>query len=196
MIYDIRHVTTYSYESPVNFARCSLRLEPKSGDGQQLISHSVEIRPRPADRAVRRDFFGTHTESILIETAHRNLRVDSRSRVSVSRKAFDRAAPSPSWEDIRDVAFEATSQGPVSPVGYVFASSLVPVLAPVTAYAVASFPPGGGIVSGAADLMRRIGRATSREVLVPRMERAGLHLPSDAENTRVTLDTAAARRSP
>jgi len=98
VIYDIRHVTTYAYESPVSFARCSLRLEPKSGDGQQLISHSVEIRPRPADRAVRRDFFGTHTESILIETAHRNLRIDSRSRVSVSRKVPDRAAPSPSWD--------------------------------------------------------------------------------------------------
>ena len=28
MIYDIRHVTTYSYESPVSFARCTLRLEP------------------------------------------------------------------------------------------------------------------------------------------------------------------------
>ena len=156
MIYDIRHVTTYAYESQVSFARCSLRLEPRSGDGQQLISHSVEIRPRPADRAVRRDFFGTHTESILIETAHRSLRIDSRSRVSVSRKALDRAAPSPSWDDIRDVAFEATSLGPASPVGYVFASALVPVQAPVTAYAAASFPPGGGILSGAADLMRRI----------------------------------------
>ena len=114
----------------------------ESGDGQQLISHSVEIRPRPADRAVRRDFFGTHTESILIETAHRNLRIDSRSRVSVSRKAPDRAAPSPAWENIRDVAFEATSLGPASPVGYVFASALVPVQAPVTAYAAASFPAG------------------------------------------------------
>src|SRR5215207_4134841 len=152
----IRHVTTYAYESPVNFARCSLRLEPKSGDGQQLISHSVEIRPRPADRAVRRDFFGTHTEGILIETAHRNLRIDSRSRVSVSRKALDRAAPSPSWDEIRDVAFEATSLGPASPIGYVFASALVPVQAPVTAYAAASFLPGGGILAGTADLMRRI----------------------------------------
>ena len=64
VIYDIRHVTTYAYESPVSFARCSLRLEPKSGDGQELISHSVEIRPRPAERTVRRDFFGTHTESV------------------------------------------------------------------------------------------------------------------------------------
>ena len=143
MIYDIRHVTTYSYESPVSFARCSLRLEPRSGDGQQLVSHSVEIRPRPAERTVRRDFFGTHTESVLIETAHRSLRIDSRSRVSVSRQALGRTTQSPSWESVRDVAFEASSLGPASPVGYVFASSLVPVQAPVTAYAAASFAPGG-----------------------------------------------------
>lgn len=156
MIYDIRHVTTYAYESAVSFARCSLRLEPRTGDGQQLISHSVEIRPRPAERTVRRDFFGTHTESVLIETAHRNLRIDSRSRVQVSRQVVERTAPSQSWEDVRDVAFEATSLGPASPIGYVFASSLVPVQAPVTAYAAASFPQGRGIVAGAVDLMHRI----------------------------------------
>ena len=156
MIYDIRHVTTYSYESAVSFARCSLRLEPRSGDGQQLVSHTVEIRPKPAERTIRRDFFGTHTESVLIETAHRSLRIDSRSRVSVSRQALGRAAPSPSWESVRDVAFEASSLGPSSPVGYVFASSLVPVLGPVTAYAAASFPQGQGILVGAVDLMHRI----------------------------------------
>jgi transglutaminase-like putative cysteine protease len=156
VIYDIRHVTTYAYESAVSFARCSLRLEPKSGDGQQLVSHSVDIRPRPAERTIRRDFFGTHTESVLIETAHRSLRIDSRSRVSVSRRAPDRAAPSPAWERVRDVASEAASLGPSSPVGYVFASSLIPVLRPVTAYASASFSPGRGMLAGAADLMRRI----------------------------------------
>ncbi len=104
MIYDIRHVTTYNYENPVSFARCALRLEPKSGDGQQLVSHSVEIRPRPADRTIRHDFFGTHTESVLIETAHRTLRIDSRSRVSVCRHAPDRAAQGPAWEAVRDLA--------------------------------------------------------------------------------------------
>jgi transglutaminase-like putative cysteine protease len=156
VIYDIRHVTAYSYESPVSFARCSLRLEPQSGNGQELISHSVEIRPRPADRTTRRDFFGTLTESILIETAHRSLRIDSRSRVAVARHVPGRTAPSPPWESVRDVAFEATSLGPSSPVGYVFASALVPVLAPLTAYASASFPREGGILVGAADLMRRI----------------------------------------
>jgi transglutaminase-like putative cysteine protease len=156
VIYDIRHVTTYSYESPVSFARCSLRLEPKSGDGQQLVSHGVDIRPRPADRTIRHDFFGTHTESVLIETAHRHLRIDSRSRVSVSRRAPARAAPSPGWESVRDVAFESTSLGPESPIGYVFASPLVPMQQPVTSYAAMSFPPGSGILAGAVDLMHRI----------------------------------------
>jgi transglutaminase-like putative cysteine protease len=156
VIYDIRHVTTYSYESSVSFARCSLRLEPRSGDGQQLVSHAVEIRPRPAERTVRHDFFGTHTESVLIETPHRNLRIDSRSRVSVLRRAPNRAAPSPAWETVRDVAFEATSLGPASPIGYVFASPLVPVQQPVTLYAARSFLPGRGILAGAVDLMHRI----------------------------------------
>jgi transglutaminase-like putative cysteine protease len=156
VIYDIRHVTTYAYESPVSFARCSLRLEPRSGDGQQLVSHSVDIKPRPSDRTVRRDFFGTHTESIVIEAAHRHLRIDSRSRVSVFRRTPGRTAPSPAWEIVRDVAFEATSLAPASPIGYVFASALVPVQQPVTAYASASFPPGMGVLVGAVDFMHRI----------------------------------------
>jgi transglutaminase-like putative cysteine protease len=156
VIYDIRHVTTYAYESPVSFARCTLRLEPRNGDGQQLISHHVEIRPRPAERTSRRDFFGTFTESVVIEAPHKNLRIDSRSRVSVDRRAPGRTAPSPPWEQVRDVAFAAASLGPTSPVSYVFKSALVPVLSPVTAYAAASFPPGIGALVGAVDLMHRI----------------------------------------
>jgi transglutaminase-like putative cysteine protease len=57
---------------------------------------------------------------------------------------------------VRDVAFEATSLGPESPIGYVFASPLVPVQRPVTEYAAASFPSAGGIIAGAVNLMHRI----------------------------------------
>jgi len=156
VIYDIRHLTSYVYEFPVSFARCSLRLEPRSGDGQELISHAVEIRPRPAERTSRRDFFGTHTESVVFEASHRHLRIDSRSRVSVARTAPGRSAPSPAWESVRDAAFQATSLGPKSPVGYVFASALVPVLGSVTAYAAESFLKGAGVIGGAVDLMHRI----------------------------------------
>ena len=47
----------------------------------------------------------------------------------------------------------------------------------------------GSLEGMKADLLRQIGRATSREVLVPKMERAGLHLPSDSENTRIPVDS-------
>jgi len=156
VIYDIRHVTTYAYDAPVSFARCSLRLKPRIGDGQELISHSVEIRPKPAERTARRDFFGTLTESVVIEAPHRNLRIDSRSRVNVARHAPSRTASSSPWEGVRDLAFSAKSLKPDSPVGFVFASALVPVLQPVTAYAAESFLPGIGVLAGAVDLMHRI----------------------------------------
>ena len=156
MIYDIRHVTTYSYESPVSFARCSLRLEPKNGDGQQLISHGVEIKPLPLDRTVRTDFFGIRTESIVIESAHRVLRIDARSRVDVARATPSRDMESPPWEQVREAAFASNALMASSPVGYLFASPLVPVLSPITDYAAASFAAGGGIFVAAADLMQRI----------------------------------------
>ncbi len=156
MIYDIRHVTTYTYESPVSFARCSLRLEPKSGDGQALISHAVEINPATRERSARVDFFGIKTESVVIESAHRLLRIDARSRVNVDRMAIARDTQSPGCEHVRESAYAADSLNASSPVGYMFASPLVPLILPVKTYAQESFAKGRGIVACASDLMRRI----------------------------------------
>jgi len=156
VIYDIRHVTTYSYGSQVSFARCSLRLKPVSDSGQRLVSHSVDIKPRPASRASRVDFFGTDTESILIEVPHRLLRIDARSRVEVSRLAPARDAGSPGWESVRDAAFDSASLSAGAPIGYVFASPLAPIHDAVTRYAAQSFPSARGILAGAVDLMHRI----------------------------------------
>ncbi|WP_441230191.1 transglutaminase family protein [Tardiphaga sp. 215_C5_N2_1] len=156
MIYEIRHVTTYSYESSVSYARCSLRLQPNSSAGQQLVSHSVDIKPLPAARAMRTDFFGTPTESVLIETPHKMLRIDSRSRVYVERFAPGRGDVSPSWESVREASFDSSDLSGASPIGYVFASPLVPIIDAVTDYAAVSFTEGRGILAGAVDLMHRI----------------------------------------
>lgn len=158
MIYDIRHVTTYNYASPVSFARCALRLVPESDAGQQLLSHKIDIKPKPALRQVRTDFFGTIIECIVVDTPHRLLRIDSRARVAVERIAPPQDAQSPPWEYVRDLAFAATDIAARSPVNYVFPSPLIPVVREATAYAVASFPEGRGILAGSADLMQRIYR--------------------------------------
>ena len=156
MIYDIRHITTYSYESPVSFARCSLRLQPADNHEQHLVSHSVEIKPVPAERSTRIDFFGIRTENIVIETAHRVLQIDSRSRVAVERETPKADQAFPPWEKVRQDAFDSNDPGATSPVGYLFASPLVPIVAPVTDYAAQSFPPGQNFLTGVSDLMRRI----------------------------------------
>ncbi|KIZ44879.1 MULTISPECIES: transglutaminase family protein [Rhodopseudomonas] len=156
MIYDIRHVTTYSYSSSVSFARCSLRLKPVSDSGQQLISYSVEIKPRPASRTSRLDYFGTDTESIVIEAPHRLLRIDARSRVEVSRRAPARDGGSPAWESVREAAFDSSSLSADAPIGYVFESPLVPIQEPVTRYAAQSFASARGILAGSVDLMHRV----------------------------------------
>ncbi len=158
MIYDIRHVTTYNYPSPVSFARCSLRLSPATGKDQRLLSHRIDIKPKPVQRSVRTDFFGTVTESIVIDTPHRSLRIDSRARVSVDRVALPRDAESPAWENVSDTAFADKQVAASSPVNYLFASPLVPILPEATGYAALSFPPDRGILAGSADLMQRIYR--------------------------------------
>ena len=158
MIYEIRHVTTYSYESTVSFARCTLRLQPCSGDGQQLLTHRVDIQPGPEDMTTRIDFFGTLAASVLIESPHRELRIESLSRVDVSRAALARTQCSPGWEAVRDASFAAKDLAANSPINYVFASPMVPLPDPVTAYASESFPAGRGILASAVDLMSRIRR--------------------------------------
>ena len=44
------------------------------------------------------------------------------------------------------------------------------------------------------DLERQIKLATSRAVLVPKMAKAGLHLPTDLENTYLKVDSLPPRR--
>jgi transglutaminase-like putative cysteine protease len=156
VIYEIRHVTTYSYESSVSFARCSLRLQPTSSAGQHLVSHIIDIKPAPATRSKRTDFFGTQTESVLIDNPHRMLRIDSRSRVYVERFAPSRGDHSPAWENVREASFDSNDLSGASPISYVFASPLVPIVDAVTAYAATSFRPGRGILAAAVDLMSRI----------------------------------------
>ncbi|MFE0752328.1 transglutaminase N-terminal domain-containing protein [Inquilinus sp. NPDC058860] len=157
MIYDIRHLSTYTYETPVSFARCVLRLLPSDRAEQRVLSRSIEVKPVPAASAVRRSFFGNDVVAVTIEAAHRELKVDARSRVEVARDAGDllRQASRP-WDEVRERAFAAATLAPSSPAHHLYPSRLVPILGPLSAYAHVSFPPGRPILEAATELMQRI----------------------------------------
>ncbi|MER2264599.1 transglutaminase family protein [Methylobacterium oxalidis] len=157
MIYTLRHLTAYRYRRPVRFARCSMRLRPRDGEGQIVLESRVTISPEPRTRTVRRDAFGIETVSITLDAPHTEFRVEALSRVDVARPPLPEPESGPSWEAVRAAALAERSLGPDAPAHFLFPSARVPLVPAVTEYARASFPPGRSAYGGAVELMHRIG---------------------------------------
>ena len=102
MIYDIRHVTDYVYETPVSSAKLALRLTPRDGHGQHCQTHALHITPQPSALSTERDFFGNEVTIATIDHPMSDLTVEMRARVEVSRPASLAAGMSPVWDDIRN----------------------------------------------------------------------------------------------
>ncbi|ACL60218.1 transglutaminase family protein [Methylobacterium nodulans] len=156
MIYLLRHVTAYTYRNAVTHARCTLRLTPRDGEGQRVLSHRLRIHPAPQDRETIRDFFGNAATTLTVETPHRAFRIEAVSRIEVERMELPDLASGLAWEEVRERVLACPSLAPDAPVHFVSPSRRVPLVAEVTDYARASFPLKGGAYAGAVDLMRRI----------------------------------------
>jgi transglutaminase-like putative cysteine protease len=149
-------VTTCSYGATVTYSRCNLRCLPKDGPGQRVIDSRLEITPEAAESDERRCFFGNRVVRARIETPHRELRAEAHARVEV-----DRTRPpqnTPSWEEVRDAAFDADSLAATSPAHFLYPSRFVPLFEPAVDYARASFTPHRPVVEAASELMGRIRR--------------------------------------
>ena len=156
MIYDICHVTSYEYSSPVTYAHCSLRLLPKERPGQIVHTSWLDINPVPARITERFCFFGNRVTSLTIETAHRALMVEMRACVEVERDSPPGQEATLAWESVRDACFGAASLHSQSPAHFLFPSSFVPRFQPAADYAGISFTPGRPVLAAAVDLMHRI----------------------------------------
>jgi len=156
MRYKIIHRTTYTYESPVTVCHYTARLEPRALPFQECPWHELTIRPDPAQRAERADYFGNTSVYFEIESPHQKLEVIARSLVEVERMpAFDPAL-TPAWETVRegcraDILTPASSAGELA-----FSSALIPVGPAFADYARPSFPPRRPILEAVCDLNRRI----------------------------------------
>jgi transglutaminase-like putative cysteine protease len=155
MIYDLRHRTTYGYESRVTFARCVLRLTPRSSAAQTAIESALHITPAPSRLFERIGPFGELTTTVVIETPHKELVIDAASRVDVHTPAA-RLDFGAAWETVRARGLETIDLSPDGPATFLYPGVRTPVVAPITEYARQSFWPGRGVVDAASDLMRRI----------------------------------------
>lgn len=156
MIYDIHHVTTYEYATPVRYAHCSLRLTPMDVPGQTVLSSRLTIDPPPSQIVERICFFGNRVSAMTIDIEHSDLIVKVDTSIDINRDPPPEPASTRPFEDVREEAFDSGSLDKASPAHFLHPSRFVPRFAPAVDYARASFTPGRPVLEGAVDLMRRI----------------------------------------
>ena len=85
MRYLLRHLTHFTYERPVSFARCNLRLKPIVWEGQTLISHGLssspygDFAPAPGGNSL------VNVTRLVLSGAINNLDIISTAEVEVTR---------------------------------------------------------------------------------------------------------------
>jgi transglutaminase-like putative cysteine protease len=154
VIYEITHLTRYTYGAIVELTTGVLRLTPRPGAGQDVERFSIVTEPVSQPLTERLDPFGNRVTSLRIEKAHRQLSITASSRVRVNRAP----APtrSPTWESVAAETVAVTSLDADSPAIALYPSRRVSLFDEATAYAKISFTPQRPILNAASELMQRI----------------------------------------
>lgn len=82
MIYRIRHITEYVYNSPVSLCYNLAHLLPRSTHHQTCQSTLIHIKPKPSYSHKRLDYFGNNTYYFVLEEPHKALSIDVVSEIS------------------------------------------------------------------------------------------------------------------
>jgi len=158
VIYDVTHLTRYSYGGSVAVNACALRLWPRQEEGQSVLAARIEVTPVPQMRSERTDVFNNRVTRIRIDAPHRELVIKAISRVQVDRPAPPLAALTPPWESVTELAAATGSLGPDSPAFAIYPSRLAVLFDAATDYARDSFSPRRPIYEASAELSGRIHR--------------------------------------
>jgi transglutaminase-like putative cysteine protease len=156
VIYGLRHRTTYDYGNSVSFARCVLRLTPRSSPTQTVLESSVRVTPRPSLRQERTGPFGAEMVTVLVDRSHDTLVIEARSRIRVHTPPPPNATSTLPWETVRAQAFEDRNLAADGPAAYLYPTNRTPLVPRITDYARASLTPERPIVAAVSELMTRV----------------------------------------
>ena len=142
MVYKISHRTTYQYTYPVSVGDHVACLKPRSFSRNQLLHNALEIHPAPATFSERTDYFGNTLCFFTVEEPHKELVVESRSRVAISSDPSLATAQSLPWEaSAWSLAEDHTPEG-LAAYQFQFESPRIRLRPEFAAYALESFTPG------------------------------------------------------
>ena len=152
MMYQLRHVTSYTYEKPVDLAAHLLHLKPRALPGQRVVHARIRCLPAPDHATETHDHFGNATTRIFLAAPHRHFEVTAESLISVE---FDPPPPideTGPWEEVAKLALAGGSEA----TEFLHPSAHAPALAAAGDFARPGFSPGRPILAALMDLNTRI----------------------------------------
>jgi len=154
---DVQHQTHYDYSQEVVLAQHLAYLKPLESPWQTVLSHSLDIWPPCEDQTERIDAFGNARTFFGLTTPHRELVVNSMSRVT-KRDRYSDFDPSqtPAWNQVCAQMAYGLEQPFMAASEFVWPSPFVPWLPELKDYALPSFPKGRPLAEAAVELCERI----------------------------------------
>ena len=157
MIYRVRHMTRYDYQSPVDLGAHLAHLRPRPLPHQRILRAGVVAAPAVSWRRDGADHFGNAVTWLFLDVAHAAFQVIAEATVDVAFPPPPDPAATPPWESVAGCAWAA---GPAAwqVAEFLFDSPRAAADAGATTYAAASFPPHRPVLAGLLDLNARIRR--------------------------------------
>ena len=83
MMYRIRHVTEYQYNTPVTLCYNIAHVLPRDTPMQLCQATSIHVHPSPVYQQKRTDYFGNHTYYFSLQEPHKKLVIDVTSEIKI-----------------------------------------------------------------------------------------------------------------
>ncbi|HTW72849.1 MAG TPA: transglutaminase family protein [Acetobacteraceae bacterium] len=157
MIYRVRHVTKYDYQTPVALSAHLAHLLPRELPYQRVVSALLSASPAASWRSDSADHFGNTATWLFLDTAHPSFAVTSEATVDVCFPDPPTAEATLPWETVAAIA-RAGDLAAWQATEFLFDSPLAPANAEAAAYASSSFPPARPLLAALLDLNSRIQR--------------------------------------
>ncbi|MBV9406433.1 MAG: transglutaminase family protein [Acidobacteriaceae bacterium] len=156
MRYRVIHRTTYKYSYPVSLGNHLACLTPRFLPHNRCTASDLRIKPAPATRSERTDYFGNVLTFFTIHEPHRELVVEARSEVIVDPAAKPWPHQSIPWEDVPCIVSDDRSPAALEAYQFVFQSPRIRASAELAVYASQSFTRCRPFAESLLDLTARI----------------------------------------
>lgn len=152
--YQVSHETTYVYSTIVTSGHHFAHLSPRDTDHQKVISHSLDVDPKPAEISSIVDYFGNNSVRFLITWQHEKLSVTANSIIDVTEKDFADSQLLVPWETALNQSLYAVEPNEVAEMR--LSSAHVECLAQTREYAERFFTPNRPWLEAVLDLTKHI----------------------------------------